>query len=313
MSTEARLVFTLAHFSDPHLGPLPRGALWRDFALKRPVGYLSWRFKRHRLHIPAIADAIAADIAAAGPDHVALTGDIVNISARDEFPAAARWLRRFGSPKHLSFVPGNHDTYVRFGWEHGLGHLASYMTGDMRVAQTQANPQVASPFPFVRLRKNVALIGLCSALPQPLHKAAGKLGALQLDSAATLLRDLRERGYYRCVLIHHPPLPGLAPPRKALADAAGFRDVLAAEGAELVLHGHNHAYSLVELPSRFGTVNVVGVPSASMGESPHHEPAAWHRYVIARRDGLWHTSLAVRAWNPESRAIRTTAEFTLSH
>jgi 3',5'-cyclic AMP phosphodiesterase CpdA len=305
-------VFTLAHFSDVHLSPLPRGAAWRDFALKRPVGYLSWRLKRHRLHIPAIADAIAADIAVAAPDHVALTGDIVNISARDEFPAAARWLKRFGAPTRLSFVPGNHDTYVRFGWEHGLGHLAPYMTGDMRVDRTQTTPQIASPFPFVRLRKNVAFIGLCSALPQPLHKAAGKLGALQLESAALLLRDLRERGYYRCVLIHHPPLPGMAPPRKALADAARFRGILASEGAELVLHGHNHTHSLVALPSPFGTVNVVGVPSASMGETQHHEPAAWYRYAITRQNGRWHTGLTVRAWNPVSRAVRTTSEFALS-
>ncbi len=305
-------MFTLAHFSDVHLGPLPRGAAWRDFALKRPLGYLSWRLKRHRLHIPAIADAIAADIAVASPDHIALTGDIVNISARDEFPAAARWLKRFGTPKHLSFVPGNHDTYVRFGWEHGLGYLAPYMTGDMRVAQTRTNPQVACPFPFVRLRKNVAVIGLCSALPQPLHKAAGELGALQLESVATLLRDLRERGYYRCVLIHHPPLPGQALPRKALADAARFRDILASQGAELVLHGHNHAHSLVRLPSPFGTVNVVGVPSASMGETQHHEPAAWYRYAITRQDGGWHTGLTIRAWNPASRSVRTISEFALS-
>ncbi|MGQ0485874.1 MAG: metallophosphoesterase family protein [Hyphomicrobiales bacterium] len=305
-------MFTLAHFSDVHLGPLPRGAAWRDFALKRPVGYLSWRLKRHRLHVTAIADAIAADIAAAAPDHVAFTGDIVNISARDEFPAAALWLARFGAPKRVSFVPGNHDTYVRFGWEHGLGHLAPYMTGDMRVAKTQATAQIASPFPFVRLRKNVALIGLCSALPQPLHKAAGRLGALQLESAALLLRDLRERGYYRCVLIHHPPLPGMAPPRKALADAARFRDILANEGAELVLHGHNHTHSLVALPSRFGTVNVVGVTSASMGETRHYKPAAWHRYAVTRESGRWHTALTVRAWDPAIRGIRTAAEFALS-
>jgi 3',5'-cyclic AMP phosphodiesterase CpdA len=212
----------------------------------------------------------------------------------------------------LSFVPGNHDTYVRFGWENGLGYLAPYMTGDMRVTATQATQQIASPFPFVRLRKNVALIGLCSALPQPLHKAAGRLGALQLESAALLLRDLRERGYYRCVLIHHPPLPGLAPPRKALADAARFRDILASEGAELVLHGHNHTHSQVSLPCRFGTVNVVGVPSASMGETRHHEPAAWCRYVISRHNGRWQTALTIRSWNPASRSVRTTVDFTLS-
>lgn len=305
-------MFTLAHLSDLHLGPLPKGAARRHFALKRTLGVFNWRVNRHRLHSPAVALAIAADIQAAGPDHVALTGDIVNVAAHDEFPAAALWLHAFGKPGWISFVPGNHDTYVRIDWRHGLSHLGGYMLGDMRVPLTQSTPQITTPFPYVRLRRNVALIGVSTGVPQPFYKAAGLLGKVQLESLAYLLGDLRERGYARVVMIHHPPLPGLAKPSKALADAAALRAVLETHGAELVLHGHNHKHMLNTLNSRFGTINILGVPSASLIESDHYPLAAWNLYRIQRQAGKWTTEVTTRSYEAESHSFRTVAEFALS-
>ena len=305
-------VFSLAHLSDLHLGPLPAGSARRHFALKRTIGAINWRLNRHRVHSPAVAAAIAADIVAAAPDHVALTGDIVNVAAHDEFTAAAAWLEAFGEPSWVSFVPGNHDTYVRMDWKHGLMHLAPYMQGDMKVAKAQSSPQIAAPFPYVRLRRNVALIGVSTAVPQPLHRAAGLLGPTQTEALALLLRDLRERGYARVVMIHHPPLPGLAKPRKALLDAAALRDVLEAHGAELVLHGHNHEHMLNSLTSRFGTVHVLGVPSASLIRSAHHPVAAWNLYRIQRQGGKWLTEVTVRCFDPVTRQVAHSTEFVLS-
>ena len=230
------MALTLAHLSDVHLGPLPESAAWKDFALKRVIGTLSWKLKRHKLHDPAIAEAIVKDIKAAAPDHVAFTGDLLNVSAHAEFLRAADWMENFGDPAWISFVPGNHDAYVPVKWEQGLGHLAPYMTGDMAVPSTQ----LTSIFPYVRLRRNLAMIGLNSAAPQSLTRAAGSVGPEQLQALSKLLPDLKAKGYYRAVMIHHPPMPGLAPPRKALSDAAHLRDVLRDDGAELVLHGHNH-------------------------------------------------------------------------
>ena len=305
-------VFSLAHLSDLHLGPLPLRSAGRHFALKRTIGVFNWRLKRHKIHSMAVASAIAADIVAEAPDHVALTGDIVNVAAHDEFTAAARWLNAFGPPDWISFVPGNHDTYVRMAWEHGLAHLAAYMQGDMRVALAQSTPQIAAPFPYVRLRRNVALIGVSTAVPQPLHRAAGLLGDTQLESLAFLLSDLRERGYARIVMIHHPPLPGLALPRKALVDAPSLRQVLVDHGAELVLHGHNHEHMLNTLNSRFGTVHVLGVPSASLGQSEHHPAAAWNHYRIQRLGGKWQIQVNVRSFDPASRQVVPLTEFALS-
>ena len=305
-------MFSLAHLSDLHLGPLPPGSFRRHFALKRSIGAINWRLNRHRVHDPAVAQAIALDIQEAGPDHVACTGDIVNVAAHAEFPAAANWLRALGEPSWISFVPGNHDTYVRCDWQHGLSHLAGFMQGDMRLNDTMAGAQIATPFPFVRLRRNVALIGLSTALPQPLHSAKGKLGPVQLAALSPLLRDLRERGYARVVMLHHPPLPGLCRPIAALEDAKRLKQVLVEEGAELVLHGHMHEHMLTPLATRFGTAHVLGVPSASVGNSRHHSPAAWNLYRITRQSGRWLTEVRTRSWRADRRAIETVSEFALS-
>jgi 3',5'-cyclic AMP phosphodiesterase CpdA len=305
-------LFTLAHLSDVHLGPVRLAAALANFQLKRYLGYSTWRLQRRKLHDPKVATAIVEDIKRAAPDHIAFTGDMVNIASWGEFPLAAQWMAALGTPEEMSFVPGNHDCYVTCPWEHCLGYFAPWMTGDLHVKQAETNHWIATPFPFVRLRKNVALIGLSSAKPQPLHRAGGKLGPAQLEALATVLRDLRERGYVRVVLIHHPPLPGLASPRKALEDAAALRDVLLREGAELVLHGHNHYHMLNPLATRHGVCHALGVPSASTRPAFGYPPAAWYLYRIERVDGRWNTAVTVRSFDPQSERVATSSEFSLS-
>jgi 3',5'-cyclic AMP phosphodiesterase CpdA len=305
------LALTLAHLSDIHLGPLPHGAAWKDFAFKRILGSLSWKFNRIKIHDSAVALAIINDIKSAAPDHVALTGDLVNLAALSEFEPGGKWLRNFGTPDWISFVPGNHDAYVLVRWEPGMRHFAPYMEGDMTVAAPHTSGHLAAVFPYVRLRRNLALIGLSSAHPQSLMKAGGTLGTKQLQVLAKILRELKAKGYYRAIMIHHPPLPDLAPPRKALTDAKELQDVLSKDGAELVLHGHNHYEMLNELDGSSGKIPVIGVPSASSNGFAHHEPAAWNLYEISRNQGVWQTAVTIRSWNPATKAIVTKRQFTL--
>lgn len=306
------MAFSLAHLSDVHLGPLPIRVAWPDFRLKRMVGATNWRLRRWRMHDNDIAAAIAADVVKLAPDHVAVTGDIVNLAADNEFPLAAEWLAQFGSSDTVSFVPGNHDCYVKASWENGLGYLAPYMMGEMRIENAVTTAQVAAPFPYVRLRRNIALIGLNTGLPQPLLKAAGLLGTRQIEILRQLLRDLREKGYFRCVMIHHPPLPGLCKRRKALIDARFFADAVAAEGAELILHGHNHRHMLNHAQGPQGPVPVIGVPAASATGSPERDYAAWYRYNISRESGRWLVTAEVRSWNPSTGEVERLQEFSLS-
>lgn len=303
-------MFTIAHLSDLHLSPLPRAASAREYISKRAIGYLSWTFRRQKLHDTSIAEVIIADIRKFAPDHVALTGDLINISLPGEYVAAAAWLERFGPPDWITVVPGNHDAYVHVPWLRGASLWSRYMIGDLRIEGAHPGPHLQTLFPFVRQRKNVALIGLSTAEPQSLRRAGGRLGERQLRDLAHALQLLRKRGFFRIVLVHHPPFPGQTSPRKALVDAAAFRSVIEAEGAELVLFGHNHRLMRSDLETQKGTTHAIGVSSVSARFGTRLQPASWHHYAIRRQEGQWLTHVTVRSLNSKQE-METQLEFDL--
>src|SRR5215470_3939522 len=114
-------MFTLAHLSDPHLGPLPTPAPL-ELLSKRGLGYLNWLRKRRAIHRPEVLAAVVDDLKAQAPDHIAVTGDLVNLSLSNEFALAAAWLQTLGDPAHVTLVPGNHDAYVRAAANLGERH-----------------------------------------------------------------------------------------------------------------------------------------------------------------------------------------------
>ena len=69
---------------------------------------------------------------------------------------------------------------------------------------------------------------------------------------------------------------------------------------------------LTPLDTRFGRLNVMGVPSASIARPTHHPAAAWNGYRIARSGGKWLTEVTVRGWNEAHRHMETRDEFVLS-
>ena len=272
-------MFRLAHLSDPHL-PLPPAA-WGALMGKRLTGYLSWQHKRRYIHLPQAREALRGDILANGCDHIALTGDLINISLPEEFGRARDWLPSLGSPENVSLVPGNHDAYVPVPWPTGLGKWAPYMCGD-------GHGEVR--FPYMRRRGPIALIGLSTAQPKPPFMATGTLGAAQIEAAAALLEASAREKLFRVVLIHHPPHRGGAPWRKRLTDGADFRAMLARAGAELVLHGHMHRTSL----GRIGAIAVLGAASASAAIDSKYGRAQYHLIDIDGAPGHWHADIQLR-------------------
>ena len=121
-------MFTLAHLSDPHL-PMPQA---RPVQLlnKRATGYYNWWRHRVHLHVPEALAGIVADIKAQKPDHIALTGDLVNVALPQEFRRAADWLAAFDTPDRITVIPGNHDVYVPIPWAEGMGLWGAYIAGD---------------------------------------------------------------------------------------------------------------------------------------------------------------------------------------
>jgi hypothetical protein len=160
-------------------------------------------------------------------------------------------------------------------------------------------PTPPGGFPFVRRVGPVALIGVNSAVETPPFVAAGDVGAGQLKALDALLPRLEAEGLIRVVLIHHPPLPGQAPPRRALRDAGALARVLAHRGAELVLHGHNHVDSHMDfarLPEAGGgSVPVIGIASGSGGRVHGREPLGRYNLLrIGRADGRVHIECVMR-------------------
>ena len=94
-------------------------------------------------------------------------------------------------------------------------------------------------FPSLRIRREVALIGLSIARPSAPFLATGRLGDRQLQRLDRMLAQIAVSGLFRVVMRHHPPAAPRCAAQVAL-DGAALRDVLARHGVELVLHGHAH-------------------------------------------------------------------------
>jgi 3',5'-cyclic AMP phosphodiesterase CpdA len=278
------LTFLLAHLSDPHVGPIKRPRL-RELAGKRLSGYINWKRGRHLIHDMQMLERITADLLAHKPDHVALTGDLVNIGLESEFVTAQQYVQRLGSPEFVSVIPGNHDTYVRSSFKYMAGATAPWMTGDGASRPT---------FPYVRIRDGIAFIGLSSGVPTAPLLASGEVGRVQMTALANALTEAKEAGLMRVLMIHHPPTRKGASYGRGLRDARGFESTIKAAGAELVLHGHNHKLSVVHLAGPDGPVPVVGVASASAIPGSAHHRAAYHLYDISRDGGRLSIAMRVR-------------------
>lgn len=285
--------FRLAHLSDLHLGPMPR-VHPRSLMNQRVLGYLSWQRRRYRVHRREVLDALVADLRREAPDHVAVTGDLVNISLPAEFVQAAAWLRQLGGPDWVTVIPGNHDAYVEVKWREAWAHWSDYMRGD-----GGGSPVGAEAFPFLRRRGRVALVGLSTAVATPPTFATGRLGRPQLRAFAALLEGL-PADCCRVVLLHHPPVGTMTDHRRRLVDGEDFAAVLRRHRADLVLCGHQHVFQLGALPSAGGcSAPVVGAPSASLhGGDRHHEGG----YLIYDLDpdgpeGGWQIDLELRRFD----------------
>jgi len=295
-----RHMFVLAHLSDPHLGPLPTPRL-AELMGKRATGFLNWQRKRGLIHRADLLARIVADLEAQAADHIAVTGDLVNISLAGEYAPARAWLAALGSPRDVTLVPGNHDVYVRAAARHPQLYWGEYMRGD---------DAGETAFPFVRRRGPLALIGLSTAAPTAPFLATGRLGREQIARLPEALDRGNREGLFRVVLIHHPPISKPARYLKRLLDGAEFRAALARHGAELVIHGHDHAHSLIELEGPQRRIPVVGAPSASEARGKHS--AGYNLYRVEGRNGQWRCEAIWRSLARDGDAIVETKRTILS-
>jgi 3',5'-cyclic AMP phosphodiesterase CpdA len=185
-------MFVLAHLSDLHMALTPRLV---ELAGKRGLGFINWQRGRRYIHRRETLAAITRDVKAVAADHIAVTGDLVNLSLSVEYAAARAWLDDLGPAHDVTVIPGNHDAYVPQALGGPEKYWGDYMRGD--------DGAPARTFPFVRRRGPITLIALSSAVPTGAFMATGALGEQQLAALAQALD--RTADTFRIVLIHHPP------------------------------------------------------------------------------------------------------------
>jgi 3',5'-cyclic AMP phosphodiesterase CpdA len=275
--------FKLAHLSDPHLPPLPRARL-SELAGKRALGYLNWTRNRRKYYRREVLDALVSDMRRQAPDHVAVTGDLVNLALEAEFAPVRQWLGTVGAPNQVTAIPGNHDAYVRATRHRFVEAFADYVSAD----ETSGD----GAFPFVRRRGPLALIGLSSAVPTGPFMATGTLGRAQLEALEGVLAALSAEPAFRVLLVHHPLHSDSRP--KRLTDSAKLIALLRKHGVELILHGHDHVHSTnwFEGPER--KIPSIGVPAASALARGRHPAAAYNLYAIERDGNGWRCEQVVR-------------------
>ena len=296
----------LAHLSDIHLGPLPEVA-YRDLISKRITGYINWRRNRSADLHEGVIDRIVGSLKAARPDHVAVTGDLMNLALDGEIELSRLWLEALGTPHDVSVVPGNHDAYVRGALSKACKAWGPYMTGDG--ADDETRPRT---FPYLRVRGGVALIGLSSARATAPFMASGFFGERQAAALGHLLDQARESGLCRVVMIHHPPIRGATAAHKRLFGIGRFQAVMRRHGAELVLHGHTHLPTTYRIEGRDGEVPVVGVAAAGQAPRGRKPAGQYNLFEIDGKPGAWRIALIRRGISDVNSHVHDIAAETLA-
>lgn len=270
---------------------------------------------RSRHYHVAAFETMVDDMNALGIEHVLCTGDVTNLALRREFEfARGKFDRLSNGPLGVTVIPGNHDAYVAEGvplFAEMFGEYAAADAGWEWAEDHRHDADDVLHWPIVRIRGEVALIGLSTSRATPWFTAYGKVGPGQLARLALVLADPRLAGKVRVVGIHHPPAGRHAISRiRGLRDHHEFAAVIAQHGANLIVHGHEHQDLVEALPGPDGTsVPVRGVAS---GTYLHNKPERTARYRIYDIEGGQIRGDHVRIWDKErgvfERAAAVAAE-----
>ncbi len=258
------------HCSDIHLLDLA-GAQLGHWLNKRLTGGINLLLKRRKSHSHNLFDRIVEHAREFEVDRLVITGDLTNLALEPEFALVRSKLRAVGLP--VTVIPGNHDTYTKGSarTRRFENYLGEFMEGERDGAD----------YPFVQRLGDVALIGVSTAIPSLPLVAVGRVGDDQLRRLGAVLERTEREGLSRVVLIHHPVLPGVAKPRHGLLDLEPFARLIAAHGAELILHGHEHRRIEGALPGPRGPVPVHGVGSGTYLSQEPGKHGAFSLYSVA--------------------------------
>lgn len=285
----------LIHLTDPHLSTL-EGTSFAQLSGKRWSGYLSWRRKRREQHQPAMLSRVVDAVHAEQPDFILITGDLAHIGLTSEVKQIRSWLESLGAPDKILVIPGNHDVYHRDSWAAVSDAWGPYLhIPDLDRSDPGSDNRSFYPVQHDLGRCN--LIATSSALPTVVFSATGRLGENQLARLDQRLGEVDPQNFC-CLLIHHPPLPGMISRRKALDDAADLEVLLAKHRVDLILHGHNHKNS----SSLCGQTRIFSTNSASSVVAGRQ--AAYRVFEVKQTPTGWSVDTQLKAFtSKDAKAI----------
>jgi 3',5'-cyclic AMP phosphodiesterase CpdA len=210
-----------------------------------------------------MVDAMRSDLLAQSPDLLVVTGDITDRGRISEF----RWAREFLTSLAVPFmtVPGNREIGISAFWEwmvprFAMSRYASFFGDSDRIV-------------FSCEEDRTVFLGLNSVHPFPSWP-----GQLSRASRHWLKEQAKAfKSYRKVLLLHHPVMPVIRSSSfwaHSFSDAGEVLNICSETGIELILQGHKHRSSVVELrvPARNArlVVSAAGAPFRTEWDPAYH-------------------------------------------
>ena len=284
--------YRFVQLSDLHLSS---PSLANPFQLlnKRILGYLSWLRKRRLIHQRWILDYALNKINQLDVDHHVITGDILHIGLQNEFEQSIKWLAQFDNPEDVTIIPGNHDLYVKEKWSRSFKYWEKFLIGDENLHIENKNSDDALDnlnqlYPIVRIRNQVAFIGVSSVFESPWLRATGFISYDQIARLKKILDSPSLQNYCKILLVHHPITLTNTKLRKCLINHNDLTNLLSESPVNLVLHGHEHKTSIEYIATKSGhKIPVVGIASTSNTSQLENYQAEFALYEVRNNDSSW--------------------------
>lgn len=208
-------------------------------------------------------EALARDLIGEAPDVVVVSGDITDQGTVRQFEQAHSFLTSLKA--RLLTVPGNREIAVLAVWEWLFPRLAMtryrhYFGSADRVFYRSAD-------------QGVAFFGLNSV-----HSFPSWLGEIRRETRYWLRHESEKlAGAVKVLFLHHPVLPVVRSSSfwaHGLSDAGELLNICSQTGIHLILQGHKHRSSVMELrlPERGSriVVSACGSPLMPSWDSVYH-------------------------------------------
>ncbi|AVO45903.1 metallophosphoesterase family protein [Phreatobacter cathodiphilus] len=250
--------------------------------------------------LPGVVEALLADLAAASPDVVVISGDMTQFASHGEFTAARAFLDRIVAPYLV--VPGNHDIPTIPLWEmvfRPFRRWRRYITEGLA-------PEWSGGTVLVK--------GINSARPYGpyLNWSRGRIAPAQIEAVATAERDPRAL----VVTAHHPVAYGDDTEHDYDLVTRGelLLATMARRPRSLLLLGHRHrAYASLWNPAEGERTAVTGTSMArddvlivhagtATSDRLRGQVNSWNLITLAEQGvGIEVRQFAANAWGTASR------------